>query len=170
MTLSMYQASIPVFVRALGNLSVLLDKGAAFAEAKKIDPSVLVNARLAPDMFPLSRQVQIACDGVKGCAARLAGIEVPSHPDTESTFPELQQRIAKTLAFIQNVAREQIDASEERPITLTLRNKDIKFQGQGYLLNFVLPNLFFHETVAYAILRHNGVEIGKMDFLGNPPS
>jgi len=167
MTLSMYQASVPVFIRALGNLSAILDKGAAFAEAKKIEPSVLVNARLAPDMFPLARQVQIATDGVKGCAARLAGVEVPSYADTESTFPELQARIAKTIAFLQGFTPEQIDGSEERVVTLKIRHKDISFVGQPYLLNFVLPNLFFHITTAYAILRHNGVEIGKMDFLGN---
>jgi uncharacterized protein len=166
MTLSMYQASVPVFVRVLGNLSAVLDKGAAFAEAKKIEPSVLINARLAPDMFPLSRQVQISSDTVKGGAARLAGIEVPSYPDTESTFPELQQRIAKTLAFVQTVKSAQIDGSEERQITLKAGPRELQFKGQDYLLNFVLPNLFFHVTAAYAILRHNGVEIGKQDFLG----
>src|ERR1700733_1872201 len=113
MTLSMYQASIPVFVRGLNNLSAILDKAVAYAEAKKIEPSVLINARLAPDMFPLSRQIQIASDGVKGCAARLAGIEVPSFPDTETTFPELKERIAKTIKFIQSVKESQIDGSEE---------------------------------------------------------
>jgi uncharacterized protein len=168
MTLSMYQASVPVFVRALGNLSAILNKGVAFAESKKIDPSVLVHARLAADMYPLSRQIQIASDGVKGCVARLAGIEVPSYADTESTFPELQARIAKTVAFCQSVNAAQIDGSEERPITLKVGNREIHFlSGQAYLLNFVLPNLYFHVTAAYAILRHNGVEIGKMDFLGS---
>ncbi len=168
MPLSMYQASTPVFVRTLGNLSAILAKGAAFAEAKKIDPSVLINARLAPDMFPLARQVQIASDGVKGCAARLAGLDVPSYPDTETTFPALRVRIAKTVAFIQGISAAQIDGSENRDITLQIRKQDVHFKGQAYLLNFVLPNLYFHVTTAYAILRHNGVEIGKMDFLGKP--
>jgi hypothetical protein len=167
MSLSMYQASIPVFIRILGNLSAILDKAAAHAEAKKIDPSVLVNARLAPDMFPLSRQVQIATDGVKGCAARLAGIEIPSFADTESTFPELQARIAKTVAFLQSVRADQIDGSENRTVTLKTRGKDTSFQGQAYLLTFVNPNFYFHVTTAYDILRHNGVELGKTDYLGS---
>ncbi len=166
MPLSMYQASIPAFVRMLNNLSAILDKAAAHAEAKKIDPSVFVNARLAPDMFPLSRQVQIATDGVKGCAARLAGIEVPSYADTETTFPELKARIAKTIAFLQSVTAAQIDGSEARKVTLKLRNEEMTFLGQPYLLDFVIPNFYFHLTTAYAILRHNGVEIGKRDFLG----
>ncbi|MGE3623101.1 MAG: DUF1993 family protein [Bdellovibrionales bacterium] len=168
MSLSMYQTSIPVFVRYLGNLSRILDKGFAHAEAKKIDPSVFVNARLAPDMFPLSRQVQIATDGVKGCAARLAGIEIPSYPDTETTFPELQARIARTLSFIESVKPDRIDGSEDKPIHLKVGPRELSFTGQPYLLNFVLPNLFFHITAAYAILRHNGVDLGKMDFLGKP--
>ncbi len=168
MTLSMYQASIPVFIRVLGNLSKILDKGFAFAETKKIDPGVLINARLAPDMFPLSRQVQIATDGVKGCAARLAGIEVPSYLDNETTFPELQARIKKTVDFVNTVNPSQIDGSEERIVTLKVRNRELTFKGQPYLLHYVLPNLFFHTTTAYAILRHNGVEVGKLDYLGNP--
>jgi hypothetical protein len=162
----MYQASIPVFIRQLGNLSEILKKAASHAEVKKIDPSVFINARLAPDMFPLSRQVQIATDGIKGCAARLAGLEVPSFPDTETTFPELQERIAKTLAFIKSVSASQIDGSEDRTVTFKMRGKDASFKGQPYLLNFVLPNLYFHITATYAILRHNGVELGKADFLG----
>ncbi len=167
MSLSMYQASIPVFVRALGNLSHLLDKGAAHAEARKIDPSVLIGARLAPDMFPLSRQVQIATDSVKGCAARLAGIDIPSYADTESTFPELQARIAKTVAFLDGIAAERIDGSETRAVALKIRGRDTSFQGRDYLLTYVYPTFFFHVTTAYAILRHNGVEIGKMDYLGS---
>ena len=159
MSLTMYQASIPVFVRMLGNLSTILDKAAAHAEAKKIDPAVFINARLAPDMYPLSRQVQIATDVVKGCAARLAGIEVPSYEDNESTFPELQARIAKTVAFLQSVSAEQINGSEERTVTLKMHGKDIDFLGQPYLFDFVLPNFYFHITAAYAILRHNGLEI-----------
>lgn len=166
MSLSMYQASIPVFLRMLGNLSAILDKAAAHAEAKKIDPAVLIKDRLAPDMLPFSFQVQTATDAAKGCAARLAGIEAPSFADTEATFPELKERIAKTIAFLQSVNAAQIDGSEERSITLKLRAGEFQFQGQGYLLHFALPNFFFHLTTAYAILRHNGVELGKADFLG----
>jgi len=167
MSLTMYQASIPVFVRMLDNLSGILDKAAAHAEAKKIDPAIFVNARLAPDMFPLSRQVQIATDMVKGCAARLAGIEVPSYEDNESTFSELQARIAKTKAFIESVSASQVDGSEERKITLKFGSKELSFLGQAYLLDFVLPNVHFHLTTTYAILRHNGVEIGKKDYTGD---
>jgi len=167
MSLTMYQASIPVFVRMLGNLSVILDKAAAHAEAKKIDPTIFVNARLAPDMYPLSRQVQIATDMVKGCAARLAGIEVPSYEDTETTFADLQTRITKTVAFLQSVSASQIDGSEDRNITLKFGSKELSFLGQAYLLDFVLPNFHFHLTTTYAILRHNGVAIGKKDYVGN---
>jgi hypothetical protein len=167
MSLTMYQASIPVFIRMLGNLSTLLDKAAAHAEAKKIDPAIFINFRLAPDMYPLRRQIQIATDMAKGCAARLAGIDVPSYEDNESTFSELQVRIAKTVAFLQSVSAEQINGSEDRTVTLKLRDNEISFLGEPYLLNFVLPNFYFHITTAYAILRHNGVEIGKMDFVGN---
>jgi hypothetical protein len=162
----MYQASIPCFVRMLGNLSAILDKAAAHAEAKKIDPAVFINARLAPDMFPLSRQVQIATDMVKGCAARLAGIEVPRYEDNETTFAELQARIDKTKAFIQSVNASQIDGSEERQITLKFGSRELSFLGQAYLLDFVLPNFHFHLSMTYAILRHNGVEIGKKDYIG----
>jgi hypothetical protein len=163
----MYHASIPVFVRMLGNLSAILDKAAAHAEAKKIDPAIFVNARLAPDMYPLSRQVQIATDMVKGCAARLAGIEVPRYEDNETTFAELQARIAKTKAFLQSVSAEQIDGSEDRKITLKFGSRELNLLGQAYLLDFVLPNFHFHLTTAYAILRHNGVEIGKKDYTGD---
>jgi uncharacterized protein len=166
MPLSMYQASIPVFVRQLSNLSAILKKAEAHALARKIEPEVFINARLAPDMFPLSRQVQIATDGAKGCAARLAGVEVPSYPDTEKTFTELQARIAKTIEFVKAFNAKQIDGTEEKKVVLKLRGQDTTFLGQAYLLNFVLPNLFFHITTSYAILRHNGVEIGKMDFIG----
>ena len=167
MSLTMYQASIPVFIHMLGNLSKILDKASTYAEAKKIDPAILINARLAPDMYPLSRQIQIATDMAKGCAARLGGIEVPSYADNESTFPELQARIAKAVAFLQSVSAEQINGSEERTVTLKIHGKEIGFLGQPYLLHYVLPNFYFHITTAYAILRHNGLEIGKMDFVGN---
>jgi hypothetical protein len=166
MPLTMYHASVPVFVRALTNLSAILRKAEAHAAAKKIDPAVFVNARLAPDMFALSRQVQSASDSAKGCAARLAGMEVPRYEDTESTFPELQARIAKTVAFMQGVSPEVIAGSEERKIVLKLRGQETSFSGQAYLLTFALPNFFFHVVTAYDILRHNGVDIGKADFLG----
>jgi uncharacterized protein len=166
MTLSMYQASVPVFTRMLENLSAILAKAAAHAEAKKIDPAVFINARLAPDMFALARQVQIASDAAKGCVARLAGAEVPSYPDTETTFPELEARIAKTIAFVKGFTAAQIDGSEERTCILKIRGEDMKFRGQDYLFKLAFPNFFFHVTTAYDILRHNGVELGKMDYLG----
>ncbi len=167
MSLSMYQASIPVFIKGLNNITAILHKAAAYAESKKIDPAVLLNSRLAPDMFPLTRQIQIATDSVKGCAARLAGIEVPSYQDTESTLDELQARISKTIDFLQTVTAAQIDGSEQKAVTLKLRGKDVNFTGQDYLLSFVLPNFYFHYTTTYNILRHNGLDIGKTDFLGN---
>lgn len=167
MTISMYQTSVPVFIRMLENLSSILDKATVHAEAEKIDPAVLVNARLAPDMYPLSRQIQIATDMVKGCAARLAGLDVPSYEDNETTFAELQARIVKTIAFLQTVSAEQIDGSEEKVIILPTHSRELNFLGQPYLLNFVLPNFYFHMTTAYAILRHNGVALGKMDFVGS---
>ena len=166
MSLSMYQASVPVFVRMFGNLSAILDKAAAFAEAKKIDPSVLVNARLAVDMLPLSKQVQIASDAAKGAGARLTVSDVPSFADTETTFPELQARIAKTVDFLKGLDAAQFDGSESKEIVLALAKGEVTFKGDAYLLNFVLPNFYFHMTTAYAILRHNGLDLGKMDYLG----
>jgi hypothetical protein len=166
MALSMFQASVPVLIRQLSNLSHILAVGAAHAEAKKIDPSVFINARLAPDMFPLVRQVQIAADAAKGCAARLAGAEVPSHEDFETTFPELQARIEKTIGFLKGFTADQINGSENKEIELKAGSRILSFKGQSYLLVFVLPNMFFHMTTAYNILRHNGVELGKMDYLG----
>lgn len=167
MSLSMYQASIPVFVRMFGNLAVILDKAAAYADAKKIDHGVLLNARLAPDMHPLTRQVQIASDAAKGCAARLAGVEIPSYADTESSFADLQVRIQKTLDFLKGFSAAQIDGSESRAVVLKFPGAEMTFSGQDYLLHFVLPNFYFHLTTAYAILRHNGLPIGKMDYLGS---
>jgi uncharacterized protein len=166
MSLSMYQASIPSFLRMLENFSKILDKAFTHAEAKKIDPAIFVNARLAPDMYPLSRQVQIATDIVKGCAARLAGIDVPSYEDNETTFVELQARIAKTVAFLQSVSPEQVEGSEERKITLKFGSREAHFIGLPYLFDFVYPNFHFHLTTAYDILRHNGIDIGKMDYIG----
>jgi len=166
MPISMFDACVPPISHALKNLSAILQKGAAHAEARKIDPSVLVNARLFPDMFPLSRQVQIATDQGKGGPARLAGMDPPKFEDNESTFPELLARVDRTVAFIESLRREQIDGSEERKITLVAGPRTLNFLGLPYLTHFVLPNLYFHSTTAYNILRHNGVEIGKMDFLG----
>ncbi|WP_114155168.1 DUF1993 domain-containing protein [Chromobacterium haemolyticum] len=166
MSVSMYQASVPALIRGLNNLSAILDKAAADAAARNIAPDVLLNARLAPDMFALTRQVQIASDSAKGCAARLAGVEVPSYADDEASFADLQQRIAKTVAFLQSFNATQIDGSEAREVVLKVRGDEIRFSGQNYLLGFVLPNFYFHLTAAYAILRHNGVPLGKMDYLG----
>jgi uncharacterized protein len=168
MTISMYDASIPVFIRMLTNCDRILDKAVAHAEAKKIDPGVFVHMRLYPDMFSLARQVQIASDMAKGCAARLAGQEPPKYDDTETTFPELKARIAKTIAFLNTFRPEQIDRTEEKDIILTLGPKTLTFKGLPYLLHFVLANFYFHITTVYAILRHGGVEIGKMDFVGSP--
>ncbi|MBL0318133.1 MAG: DUF1993 domain-containing protein [Alphaproteobacteria bacterium] len=166
MSLSMYQASIPVFIRMLGHLNDILAKGEAHATAKKIDPSVFINARLAPDMFALARQIQITTDGVKGCAARLAGIDIPRYEDTETTFSELYARINKTIDFLKTVTAQQIDGTEEKQIKLKVGPRELEFKGQAYLLNFVIPNFYFHLVTTYGILRHNGVDIGKMDFLG----
>ena len=166
MALSMYQASIPVFIHQLNNLKEILKKAENYAPTKKIDTAVFVNERLIADMFPFSRQVQIAADIVKGGAARLAGVEVPSYPDTEKTFPELYARIDKTIDFLKTFKPAQIDGSEERKVSLKIGGNEMTFQGQAYLLNFVLPNLYFHTAMAYAILRKNGVYVGKMDYLG----
>lgn len=166
MTISMYAASVPVFKQILGSLSDLLDKAEAHANAKKIDPNALLQARLFPDMFPLTRQILIAADFAKGACARLAGVEVPKYEDTEQSFAELKARIAKTLAFIDSLPLTQIDGSEERDITTSAGPNSKSFKGQTYLLNYALPQFFFHATTAYAILRHNGLEIGKKDFMG----
>ncbi len=166
MSISMYLASVPPILRALTNLRAILEKAAVHAEAKKITPSVLVNARLYPDMFPLSRQVQMATDNAKGATSRLAGMEPPKYEDNESTFPELVARIDKTIAMLEKFKPEQIDGSEDKTITLHMHDRTLTFKGMPYLLDYVLPNFYFHVVTAYAILRHNGVEIGKKDFLG----
>lgn len=166
MSISMYLASVPPILRTLTNLRAILEKAAAHADAKKIDPSILVNARLYPDMLSLSHQVQIATDNAKGAVSRLAGMESPKYEDNESTFPELVARIDKTIALLDTFKPEQIDGSENKTITLPMHDRTITFKGMPYLLDFVLPNIYFHVTTAYAILRHNGVEIGKQDFLG----
>ncbi|MHB1244978.1 MAG: DUF1993 domain-containing protein [Sulfuriferula sp.] len=166
MPISMYLASVPPIRRALTNLRAILEKAAAHAEARKIDPAVLINARLYPDMLPLVRQVLIATDNAKGAASRLAGMESPKYEDNETTFPELVARIDKTIALLQTFKPEQIDGSEDKTISLPMHDKTLTFKGLPYLLEYVLPNIYFHVTTAYAILRHSGVEIGKQDFLG----
>ena len=168
MALSMYQASAPRFANLLKNLSAILDKAQAHVDAKNIDAAALTTYRLFPDMFPLTRQVQIACDAAKGAVARLAGVEVPKHADTEQTFAELKARIARTIDFINTIKPAQIDGSEGREILLKLGGKEVKFTGMQYLLGHALPNFYFHVTTAYNVLRHNGVEIGKRDYIGNP--
>ena len=166
MPLNIYQASVPSFVQTLNALSGVLTKAAAHAEAKKIDPSVLINARLAPDMHPLARQVQMVSDQAKGAAARLAGVDIPSFADTEATFAELQQRITKTLDFIKSLKPAQFDGAEDREVTLSLGPQKVTWKGAVYLFNFVFPNFYFHAATAYDIVRHNGVEVGKRDFIG----
>ena len=168
MTLSMYQASAPRFVHALQNLSAILDKAQAHVEVKKLEVMTLTGFRLYPDMLPMTRQVQIACDAAKGAMARLAGVEIPKHEDTEKTIDELKLRIAKTIEFVRSFKPAQIDGTEDREIVLKIQGNDVKFAGMQYLLGFALPNLYFHITTAYNILRHNGVEIGKSDYIGTP--
>lgn len=166
MKLSMYQASVPAFVRMLTNLAAIVERAASHAAAKRLDPAVLLNSRLYPDMFPLVRQIQIATDTAKGCAARLAGQEPPKYADTEASFPELLERLHKTVGFLNTFEAGQIDGSEDRTVTLRLRGEQVSFAGMDYLLKFALPNFYFHVTTAYCILRHCGVEIGKTDYLG----
>jgi hypothetical protein len=168
MPITMYQASAPRFANILRNLSAILDKAQAHAEARKIEPAALTQARLYPDMLPLVRQVQIACDTAKGAVARLAGLEVPKHEDTEQTFAELKARIAKTLDFVESAKPAQLDGAEEKEITLKMRGQDVKYKGLQYLLGHAYPNFYFHVTTAYNILRHNGVELGKRDYIGAP--
>lgn len=164
--LSMYDATIPPLKRALDNLAHILKKGEVYADAKKIEHCVLLNARLFVDMYPLTRQVQIATDMSKGAVARLAGLEVPKFDDNEISFADLHARIAKTIAFIDTVKPDQLLGSETREITITVRNSDLVFKGQTYLLSWVMPNVYFHVTTAYNIFRHNGCELGKPDYLG----
>jgi hypothetical protein len=170
MTFSLSAASLPVLEIGLTSLSAVLDKGAAFAAAKKIEPAVLLNTRLAPDMFPLVRQVQVTADQAKNGTARLAGVEPPRYEDNETTIDELKTRLANTVAFMKTLDRQAIDAAGDREITFPLgpTNKG-HMKGNDYLNHFVLPNFYFHRTAAYAILRHCGVEIGKRDFLGAIP-
>lgn len=166
MAISMYTASVPVFKHILGTLSAVLAKAEAHATEKKIEADALLQARLFPDMFTMRRQILIACDFAKGTCARLAGVEVPKYEDNEQTFTEFQARIAKTLAFIDTLTPAQIDGSEERDITIQAGPTTKEFKGQTYLLHYALPNFYFHVTTAYAILRHNGIELSKRDYIG----
>ena len=168
MSLSMYDASAPRFAHMLRNLDAILARAQDHAATKKIDPAVLLGARLFTDMLPMVKQVQITTDHAKGAVARLAGAEPPRYEDTEQSFDELRARIAKTIAFVESLSPEKIDGSEQRPIALRVGGKDWSFTGQDYLLGFALPNFYFHLVTAYNILRHNGIEIGKGDYLGNP--
>lgn len=168
MPISMYQASVPRFVNILGNLNNILDKAQAHIEARKIDPSVLTQYRLFPDMLPMTVQVQIACDAAKGVVARLAGVDIPAFEDNEKTLADLKARIAKTVAFIQSVPAAQIDGTEDKEIVVKRGDKETHYKGMQFLLGHAVPNFYFHISTAYNILRHNGVEIGKRDFLGNP--
>jgi len=166
MTISMYQASVPAFIRALDNLAAILEKASAQAQARKIGDAVLLNSRLYPDMFPLARQVQIATDTARSGAGRLAGAEFPAYEDKEATFQELVLRIRNTIEYLGTLRPAQIDGSEDKTISWQTRSSTKSMQAQAYLMNHLLPNIHFHVTTAYCILRHNGVEIGKKDFLG----
>jgi hypothetical protein len=169
MSASLSSASLPVFEIGLNALSGVLDKAAAYAAAKKVEPSVLLNYRLAPDMFALIRQVQVSCDQAKNGSARLAGVEPPKFEDTESSIDQLKERIAKTVAFLKSLDAKAIDASSEREVTFPLGPNKGHMKGSDYLNHFVLPNFYFHLTAAYALARHAGVELGKRDFLGAIP-
>jgi hypothetical protein len=166
MAISLYDIAIPTLVRGLTNMSALLDKGAAYATLKKFDSINLAQSRLFPDMHPLARQVQIACDTAKGAAGRLAGVEVPKHEDTETTLPELKARIAKTIDFLKTITPAQTAGDEQRAIEIKFPNGAWKFTALGYVTDFVLPNFYFHESMVYALLRKGGVEVGKGDYLG----
>jgi hypothetical protein len=169
MPITMYSASVPVFVRMLGNVGSWLDKAEAHAAARKFDPSVYLGARLAPDMLPFSKQIQIACDAVKFCVARLAGVESPKFEDNETSIAELRERIAKTIAYVRSIAPAQIDGSDGKDISVPRRDGSMTMKGEVYLKHFVLPNFYFHVTTTYALLRHYGVDLGKGDFLGSMP-
>ena len=163
---SMYQSAVPTCIRTLGNLAAILEKGAAHAEARKIDPAALLTARLFPDMLPFTKQIQLATDSASGSIARLAGVEVPALEHNETSFAELIARVKKTLQFLESIKPEQIDGAEDKTISWQSRSSTKTMQGHPYLMNHLLPNVFFHVTTAYNILRHNGVELGKMDYLG----
>jgi hypothetical protein len=166
MAISMYQASVPQLKKMLVNLSAILTKAQEHVAAKGMDGKVLVEARLFPDMFPLAKQVQIACDQVKFGLARLASVEAPKFDDTESTLAQLKERIAKTIAFMDSIQPEQVDGTEAKEIRFSIKEWNFEFVGEQYVLTWIIPNFYFHVTTAYNILRHNGVELGKTDYLG----
>lgn len=168
MTLSMYQASVPRFINILGNLSAILDKAQAHVDTKKLDETALTGFRLYPDMLPMARQVMIVTDTAKGLVARLAGVEIPVYDDTEKSLAELKARIAKTVAYLQTFQPAQIDGTEDKEIVIKRGDKETRYTGMQFMLGHAVPNFYFHVTTTYAILRHNGVEIGKRDYLGNP--
>ena len=166
MSLSMHSASVPIFVRMLGNLGSWLEKAEAHAAARKFESSVYLGSRLVPDMLPFTKQIQIACDAAKFGVARLAGVEAPKFEDNETSIAELRERIRKTIAYVQSVPAEQIDGTDAKDVVVPRRDGSMTLKGEIYLKHFVLPNFFFHVTTAYALLRHNGVELGKSDYLG----
>ena len=166
MSISMHSASVPVFVRMLNNLLAWLDKAQAHAEARKFDPNNYLGLRLAPDMLPFARQIQIASDAAKGCVSRLAGVELPKWEDTEASLDDLRARVKKTIDYVQSFDAAQIDGTEAKEIVLQMRAGEVRFTGENYLKHFALPNFYFHVTTAYALLRHAGVEVGKRDYLG----
>ena len=165
-SISMYNASVPVFIKMLQNLNTILDKASTWAATKKIDERYLMTARIAADMLPFTKQIQITTDNMKGCVARLAGIEIPRYEDNENSFAELKARIAKTITFLETITPDQINGSEEKHIELKFGPNSFSFKGLDYLLTFVNPNIYFHISMAYAVLRHHGLEIGKKDYLG----
>ena len=169
MPLSMHQASVPIFLQMLNNALAWLDKAEAHAKAKKFDPNVWVTQRLTPDMLPFSAQIGIATDHVKGCLGRLAGTEIPKWADDEKTLDDLRARLRKAIDYAKSISPAQLDGSETREVTLPVPGRELKFSGETYLKGFALPNFFFHLTMAYALLRQGGVEVGKMDYLGAPP-
>lgn len=166
MSISMHSASVPIFVKLLGNMLSWLDKAEAHAAAKKFDPAIFLTTRLTPDMLPFVKQIQIASDTVKFGLARLAGVEGPKFEDNEANFAELRERIRKTIDYLQSVPADQIDGTENKDITVPRRAGPVVLKGEFYLKHFVLPNFFFHVTTTYALLRHNGVDLGKSDYLG----
>lgn len=167
MSQSIYDVTVPTLLRAINNLAAVLDKGRSHAESEKIDPSALLTMRLYPDMFPLTRQVQIASDNAKGCVARLAQVEPPKYEDNESSFAELRARLEKTAAYLESIQPRQLEGADERPVVLKFPQRSLNFRnGWDYLLTFALPNVYFHCTTAYDLLRHAGVKVGKGDFLG----
>lgn len=168
MTISMYQASAPRLINSMRNLSTILDKTQAYIDAKKIDPAALLQFRLFPDMLNLTRQIQIASDTAKGVVARLAGVDIPTYADNETSVAELQTRITKTIAFIEGFTPDQLDGTEDKAIVTKRGDKETHYTGMQFLLGHAIPNVYFHVSIAFAILRHNGVEIGKRDYLGKP--